>query len=101
MTRGSPARPVRASAAFLADGVALELVGEANDYLGKGMGGGRVTVRPPEGDAGDAVLAGNTVLYGATGGQLFVAGRVGERFMVRNSGAPRSSRARATTRAST
>jgi glutamate synthase (ferredoxin) len=73
--------------AFLADGVALELVGEANDYLGKGMGGGRVTVRPPAGDAGDAVLAGNTVLYGATGGQVFVAGRVGERFMVRNSGA--------------
>ena len=73
--------------AFLADGVALELVGEANDYLGKGMGGGRVTVRAPDGDAGDPVLAGNTVLYGATGGQLFVAGRVGERFMVRNSGA--------------
>jgi glutamate synthase (ferredoxin) len=73
--------------AFLADGVALDLVGEANDYLGKGMGGGRITVRPPAGDAGDAVLAGNTVLYGATGGQVFIAGRVGERFMVRNSGA--------------
>jgi glutamate synthase domain-containing protein 2/glutamate synthase domain-containing protein 1/glutamate synthase domain-containing protein 3 len=73
--------------AFLADGVALDLVGEANDYLGKGMGGGRVTVRPPDGDAGDPVLAGNTVLYGATGGQVFIAGRVGERFMVRNSGA--------------
>ena len=62
-------------------------VGEANDYLGKGMGGGRVIVRPPDGDAGDPVLAGNTVLYGATGGQVFVAGRVGERFCVRNSGA--------------
>ena len=73
--------------AFLAEGVALDLVGEANDYLGKGMGGGRITVRPPGGDAGDAVLAGNTVLYGATGGQVFIAGRVGERFMVRNSGA--------------
>jgi len=73
--------------AFLADGIALDLVGEANDYLGKGMGGGRVTVRPPDGDAGDPVLAGNTVLYGATGGQIFIAGRVGERFMVRNSGA--------------
>jgi glutamate synthase (ferredoxin) len=73
--------------AFLADGVAVDLVGEANDYLGKGMGGGRVTVRSPDGDAGDPVLAGNTVLYGATGGQLFIAGRVGERFMVRNSGA--------------
>ncbi len=73
--------------AFLADGVMLELVGEANDYVGKGMGGGRIVIRPPDGDAGDPVLAGNTLLYGATGGQLFVAGRVGERFMVRNSGA--------------
>jgi glutamate synthase (ferredoxin) len=73
--------------AFLADGVILELTGEANDYVGKGMGGGRVVIRPPAGDAGDPVLAGNTVLYGATGGQLFVAGRVGERFCVRNSGA--------------
>jgi glutamate synthase (ferredoxin) len=73
--------------AFLADGVTLELTGEAQDYVGKGMGGGRVVVRPPSDDAGDPVLAGNTVLYGATGGQLFVAGRVGERFCVRNSGA--------------
>jgi glutamate synthase (ferredoxin) len=73
--------------AFLADGVHLELVGEAQDYVGKGLGGGRIVVRPPEDDAGDPVLAGNTVLYGATGGQLFVSGRVGERFCVRNSGA--------------
>jgi glutamate synthase (ferredoxin) len=73
--------------AFLSDGVALELDGEANDYVGKGMGGGRITIRPPRDDHGDAVLAGNTVIYGATGGQLFVAGRVGERFAVRNSGA--------------
>jgi glutamate synthase (ferredoxin) len=73
--------------AFLADGVMLDLTGEANDYLGKGIGGGRITVRPPAGDAGDPVLAGNTVLYGATGGQVFIAGRAGERFMVRNSGA--------------
>ncbi len=73
--------------AFLADGVNLELVGEANDYLGKGMGGGRIVVRPPADDAGDPALAGNTVLYGATGGQVFIAGRVGERFCVRNSGA--------------
>jgi len=73
--------------AFLADGVKLELIGEANDYLGKGQGGGSIVVRPPAGDAGEPVLAGNTVLYGATGGQLFVAGRVGERFAVRNSGA--------------
>jgi glutamate synthase (ferredoxin) len=73
--------------AFLAGGVQLELVGEANDYVGKGMGGGRIVVRPPAGDAGDPVLLGNTVLYGATGGELFCAGRAGERFAVRNSGA--------------
>ena len=73
--------------AFLAAGVTLELVGEAQDYVGKGMGGGRVVLRPPPDDAGEPVLAGNTVLYGATGGQLFAAGRVGERFCVRNSGA--------------
>jgi len=73
--------------AFLNNGVTLELTGEANDYVGKGMGGGRIVVRPPVDDAGDPVLAGNTVLYGATGGELFIAGEVGERFMVRNSGA--------------
>jgi len=73
--------------AFTSDGMHLVLVGEANDYLGKGMGGGRIVIAPPAGDAGDPVLAGNTVLYGATGGQLFVAGRVGERCAVRNSGA--------------
>jgi glutamate synthase domain-containing protein 2/glutamate synthase domain-containing protein 1/glutamate synthase domain-containing protein 3 len=73
--------------AFLADGVTLELTGEANDYVGKGMGGGRIVIRPPADDAGAPTLAGNTLLYGATGGQLFVAGRVGERFAVRNSGA--------------
>ena len=65
----------------------LELIGEAQDYVAKGMGGGRIILRPPPDDAGDPVLAGNTVLYGATGGQLFAAGRVGERFCVRNSGA--------------
>ena len=73
--------------AFLAAGVQLELVGEANDYVGKGMGGGRIVIRPPADDAGDPVLLGNTVLYGATGGELFCAGRAGERFAVRNSGA--------------
>ena len=73
--------------AFLASGVELRLVGEANDYVGKGMGGGRIVIVPPAGDAGDPWLAGNTVLYGATGGELFVAGRAGERFAVRNSGA--------------
>ena len=73
--------------AFLTNGAALELVGEANDYVGKGMSGGRVVIRPPANDAGAPVLAGNTCLYGATGGELFVAGAVGERFGVRNSGA--------------
>src|SRR5204862_470249 len=73
--------------AFLSAGVVLRLVGEANDYVGKGMGGGRIVIAPPPGDAGDPVLVGNTVLYGATGGKLFCAGRAGERFAVRNSGA--------------
>ena len=73
--------------AFLAAGVRLELVGEANDGVGKAMGGGRITVRPPAGDAGDPVLLGNAALYGATGGELYCAGRAGERFAVRNSGA--------------
>jgi glutamate synthase (ferredoxin) len=73
--------------AFLADGVRFHLRGEANDYVGKGMGGGRIVIVPPDGDAGDPWLVGNTILYGATGGELFVAGRAGERFGVRNSGA--------------
>ncbi|MBW3644864.1 MAG: glutamate synthase subunit alpha, partial [Actinobacteria bacterium] len=73
--------------AFLTHGVELELVGEANDYVGKGMGGGRIVIVPPPNDAGEPVLAGNTCLYGATGGDLFVAGSAGERFAVRNSGA--------------
>jgi glutamate synthase domain-containing protein 2/glutamate synthase domain-containing protein 1/glutamate synthase domain-containing protein 3 len=74
--------------AFLADGVTLKLSGEANDYVGKGMSGGAISI-----SAGSAasrrgdVLAGNTVLYGATSGQLYIAGRAGERFAVRNSGA--------------
>jgi glutamate synthase (ferredoxin) len=73
--------------AFLVPGVELDLTGEANDYVGKGMAGGRIVIRPPEDDAGNAWLLGNTVLYGATGGQLFCAGRAGERFAVRSSGA--------------
>jgi glutamate synthase domain-containing protein 2/glutamate synthase domain-containing protein 1/glutamate synthase domain-containing protein 3 len=73
--------------AFLTHGIELHLVGEANDYVGKGMGGGRIVIRAPEDDAGDPVLAGNTCLYGATGGSVFIAGAVGERFGVRNSGA--------------
>jgi glutamate synthase (ferredoxin) len=73
--------------AFLTHGVEFVLTGEANDYVGKGMGGGRVVIKAPENDAGDPHLIGNTVLYGATGGQLFVAGKAGERFCIRNSGA--------------
>jgi glutamate synthase (ferredoxin) len=73
--------------AFLAAGVALELTGEANDYVGKSMSGGRIAIRPPAGDEGTPVLIGNTALYGATGGELFCAGSAGERFAVRNSGA--------------
>jgi glutamate synthase (ferredoxin) len=75
-------------AAFLFHGVELHLTGEANDYVGKGMGGGLVVIRPPANDVSDLPsLAGNTCLYGATGGELFIAGGVGERFGVRNSGA--------------
>jgi glutamate synthase (ferredoxin) len=73
--------------AFLAAGVELDLVGEANDYVGKSMSGGRIAIAPPANDAGEPVLVGNTALYGATGGELFVAGAAGERFAVRNSGA--------------
>ena len=73
--------------AFLTSGVDLRLVGEANDHVGKAMSGGRIVIAPPTDDAGEAYLAGNAALYGATGGELFVAGRVGERFAVRNSGA--------------
>lgn len=71
-------------------GLTLILNGEANDYVGKGMGGGTIVVRSPEPPADPDrphVLVGNTVLYGATGGELFVAGQAGERFAVRNSGA--------------
>jgi len=73
--------------AFLTAGVELRLVGEANDYVGKSMSGGRIVIAPPPGDAGEPVLLGNTALYGATGGELFCAGSAGERFAVRNSGA--------------
>ena len=74
--------------AFLEDGVELSLEGQAQDYVGKGMGGGVIAIRPFGDDAGrEPVLAGNTIAYGATGGRIFIAGRVGERFCVRNSGA--------------
>jgi glutamate synthase (ferredoxin) len=73
--------------AFLTHGIEFALEGEANDYVGKGMAGGRIVIKPPPNDEGAPVLAGNTCLYGATGGQVFIAGAAGERFGVRNSGA--------------
>ncbi|MFJ1995888.1 glutamate synthase large subunit [Streptomyces asiaticus] len=76
--------------AFLPRGVTLRLEGDANDYVGKGLSGGRVIVRPDRGAdhlAEYSTIAGNTLAYGATGGEMFLRGRVGERFCVRNSGA--------------
>jgi glutamate synthase (NADPH/NADH) large chain len=76
--------------AFAAPGLKIEVSGDANDYVGKGLSGGTVVVRPPMHSplvADDNTIIGNTVLYGATDGYLFAAGRAGERFAVRNSGA--------------
>ncbi|MEU6644181.1 glutamate synthase large subunit [Saccharomonospora sp. NPDC046836] len=76
--------------AFLPPGITLDMVGDANDYVGKGLSGGRIIVRPhPEAPfaAEGQVIAGNTIAYGATSGELFLRGQVGERFGVRNSGA--------------
>ena len=77
-------------AAFLAKGVTLDLVGEGNDYVGKGLSGGRIIVRPNANFTGkthENTIIGNTVMYGATSGQAFLSGVGGERFAVRNSGA--------------
>ena len=76
--------------AFLSTGVTLELEGDANDYLGKGLSGGRIIVYPPRSSrfvAEENVIVGNTLLYGATAGEVYIAGVAGERFGVRNSGA--------------
>lgn len=76
--------------AFLSTGVTFYLEGDSNDYLGKGLSGGRIVVVPPAGTTfvpEDNVIAGNTLLYGATSGEVYINGRVGERFCVRNSGA--------------
>jgi glutamate synthase (NADPH/NADH) large chain len=76
--------------AFVPKGVTLRLLGDANDYLGKGLSGGRLVVRPHAAApfrAEENVIAGNVILYGATGGEAFIRGVVGERFCVRNSGA--------------
>ncbi|MEO1000073.1 MAG: glutamate synthase-related protein, partial [Pseudomonadota bacterium] len=76
--------------AFAAPGLRIEVAGDANDYVGKGLSGGTIVVHPPLGSplvAHENTIIGNTVLYGATAGRLFAAGRAGERFCVRNSGA--------------
>ncbi len=76
--------------AFLAHGVDFRLEGEANDYLGKGLSGGRISLLPPTRSTfapEENIIAGNTLMYGATSGEVYINGRVGERFCVRNSGA--------------
>ncbi|MEO8759064.1 MAG: glutamate synthase large subunit [Devosia sp.] len=76
--------------AFLAHGVTIDLVGEANDYVGKGLSGGRIVVRPSEKSGAkpeESIVIGNTALYGATSGEVYLRGIAGERFAVRNSGA--------------
>ncbi|CAB4883112.1 unannotated protein [freshwater metagenome] len=76
--------------AFLPSGITLRLEGDANDYVGKGLSGGRIIVRPSRHapfDAHENIIAGNVIGYGATGGEIFLRGRAGERFCVRNSGA--------------
>ena len=75
---------------FVPRGITLRLTGDANDYVGKGLSGGRITIRPPADApflAEEQIIAGNVILYGATSGEAFIRGRVGERFCVRNSGA--------------
>jgi glutamate synthase (NADPH/NADH) large chain len=78
--------------AFVPKGITLRVYGDANDYVGKGLSGGRIVVRPSDGApadyvAEDNIIAGNVILFGATSGQAFIRGQVGERFAVRNSGA--------------
>ncbi|MEP6296872.1 MAG: glutamate synthase-related protein, partial [Ilumatobacter sp.] len=76
--------------AFVPSGIQMRLIGDANDYVGKGLSGGRLIVHPDPTasfEAGSQVIAGNVIGYGATGGEIFLSGMVGERFCVRNSGA--------------
>ncbi|MCW2633395.1 MAG: hypothetical protein JWR88_2357, partial [Pseudonocardia sp.] len=76
--------------AFVPRGITLRLVGDSNDYFGKGLSGGRLTLRPDPAASFAAeqnIIAGNVILYGATGGEVYIRGVVGERFCVRNSGA--------------
>ena len=86
----SPARPDRVLERFWRRGVTLELEGDANDYVGKGLSGGKLIVYPPRTSTflpEENILVGNVVLYGATSGEAFFNGVAGERFAVRNSGA--------------
>lgn len=76
--------------AFLEHGISFRLEGDANDYVGKALSGGRIVIVPPKGSSfapENNIIAGNTILYGATSGEIYINGRVGERFCVRNSGA--------------
>ena len=76
--------------AFLSHGITFRLEGDANDYVGKALSGGKIVIVPPAGSSfapEDNIIAGNTLLYGATSGEIYINGRVGERFCVRNSGA--------------
>ena len=77
-------------AAFLAKGITFTLIGEANDYVGKGLSGGKIIIKPYKGvlfNPSEHTIAGNVLLYGATSGELYINGQVGERFAIRNSGA--------------
>ena len=77
-------------AAFLAPGLTFNLTGEANDFVGKGLSGGIIAIRPPENESfapESNVIAGNVIAYGATSGKIFLNGQAGERFGIRNSGA--------------
>jgi len=76
--------------AFLAKGITFNLIGEGNDYVGKGLCGGKIIIQPPAGfnaKASENIIVGNTVMYGATSGETYFSGVAGERFCVRNSGA--------------
>ncbi len=89
-TSRSPDRPARASERSCRTGIQIRLVGDANDYVGKGLSGGRIIVHPhPFAPfvAEEQIVAGNVIGYGATSGEIFLRGMVGERFCVRNSGA--------------
>ena len=83
-------RPGQSFGAFLARGITFDLVGDGNDYVGKGLCGGRIIIRPPEDSVivpEESIIVGNTVLYGAVEGECYFRGVAGERFAVRNSGA--------------